>query len=140
MRSRPRSSAYRFSMADQRIYRLPGPPNASDACLIGILQQRRATRAFAPQPLSLGAVAQLLWAAQGLSSPEGLRTAPSAGALYPLELHLVAGHVADLPPGHYRYVPAQHTLKAVQTGDIRRLITKAALHRDWVAEAPPSRW
>lgn len=123
-------------MADQGMYGLPGPPSASDGCLIRILQGRRTIRAFTPQPLWLAEVAQLLWAAQGITSPEGLRTAPSAGALYPLELHLVAGDVEGLSPGHYRYAPAQHALKAVQGGDIRHGLAKAALNQDWVAEAP----
>jgi SagB-type dehydrogenase family enzyme len=123
-------------MADQGIYRLPQPPSASHGGLTGILQERRTTRAFAPQPLSLAEAARLLWAAQGISSPQGLRTAPSAGALYPLELHLVAGNVAGLASGHYRYVPAQHALQAVQAGDMRRGVAQAALDQAWVAEAP----
>jgi SagB-type dehydrogenase family enzyme len=123
-------------MADQGIYRLPEPPSAADGGLIGILQERRTIRAFAPQPLSLAEAAQLLWAAQGINSPQGLRTAPSAGALYPLELHLVAGNVAGLASGQYRYVPAQHALQAVQAGDMRRGIAQVALDQAWVAEAP----
>jgi SagB-type dehydrogenase family enzyme len=123
-------------MADQGVYRLPEPPSASEGCLNTILKARRTTRAFTAQPVSLVEVAQLLWAAQGITAPEGLRTAPSAGALYPLELHLLVGDVDDLPPGHYRYAPVQRALKAVQAGDMRHLIAKAALNQDWVAEAP----
>ncbi|MBP2671361.1 MAG: nitroreductase [candidate division NC10 bacterium] len=123
-------------MADQGIDSLPEPAIASDRCLNAILQNRRTTRAFSPQPVSLAEVAQLLWAAQGITSPEGYRTAPSAGALYPLELHLVAGDVEGLPAGHYRYQPRLHALKAADLGDNRQLIAKAALHQDWIAQAP----
>ncbi len=123
-------------MADQKTYSLPRPPIAADGRLNAVLQNRRTTRAFAPQSISLAEAAQILWAAQGITSREGLRTAPSAGALYPLELHLAAGDVEGLPPGHYRYAPVQHVLKAVDAGDIRHLIGKAALNQDWIAQAP----
>jgi SagB-type dehydrogenase family enzyme len=123
-------------MADQGIYRLPEPPSASEGCLHAILKDRRTTRAFAAQPVSLVEVARVLWAAQGITSPGGFRTAPSAGALYPLELHLLAGDVEGLPPGHYRYEPAQRALKAVHAGDMRHLVAKAALKQEWIAEAP----
>jgi SagB-type dehydrogenase family enzyme len=81
-------------------------------------------------------VAQLLWAAQGISSREGYRTAPSAGALYPLELHLVAGRVEGLPVGSYRYDPVRHALQVAMPVDIRQAIAKAALDQDWIAQAP----
>lgn len=74
-------------MADQGIYRLLGPASASDGGLIPILRERRTRRAFAPHALSLVEVAQLLWAAQAITSPEGpahgtlCRRALSAGAV-----------------------------------------------------------
>lgn len=123
-------------MANQGIHNLPAPPIAPDGCLNAMLWNRRTTRAFAPQSVSLAEVAQLLWAAQGTTSPEGFRTAPSAGALYPLELHLVAGDVAGLPAGSYRYSTARHALQLAVPGDLRHRIVKAALHQDWIAQAP----
>ena len=74
-------------MTDAESLRLPEPHLRGE--LAQAIQQRRSLRKFAPKPLSLETVAQLLWAAQGISSPDGLRTAPSGGALYPLELNLV---------------------------------------------------
>ena len=66
-------------MANEDIYRLPQPAGEQDACLSRILQARRTIRSFAPLPLSQVQASQLLWAAQGVTSPEGYRTAPSAG-------------------------------------------------------------
>ena len=83
-------------MAEKNIFRLPEPNLEANACLNPILQQRRTNRAFASRPVSITEVAQLLWAAQGITSREGYRTAPSAGALYPLELHVVVGTVEGL--------------------------------------------
>jgi SagB-type dehydrogenase family enzyme len=77
-----------------------------------------------------------LWAAQGISSRDGYRTAPSAGALYPLELQLVVGNVEGLPSGSYRYDAMNHTLEAMVPEDLRRTIAEAALHQGWIAQAP----
>ena len=78
----------------------------------------------------------LALAAQGITHSEGLRTAPSAGALYPLEVYLVAGRVATLPAGIYRYDPRRHQLVPTVSGDRRRELTLAALHQSWIADAP----
>jgi SagB-type dehydrogenase family enzyme len=98
------------------------------------LVKRRSTREFRSGPLSLPQVSQLLWAAQGITSPKGYRTAPSAGALYPLELYLVAGDVEELPAGIYRYVPRHHQLLAVIAGDKRASLAAAALGQEWIRE------
>jgi len=100
------------------------------------LALRRSIREFAPGPLSLVAVSQLLWAAQGVTHPDGLRTTPSAGALYPLEVYLVAGDVTGLEPGVYRYDPRHHRLSLQSAGDSRAGVVQATLGQDWVAEAP----
>jgi SagB-type dehydrogenase family enzyme len=122
-------------MAKEDNYRLPRPAGEQEACLSHILQARRTIRSFASLPLSQMQVAQLLWAAQGVTSPEGYRTAPSAGALYPLELHLVAGNIEGLPAGSYRYDPARHSLTAEIRGDLREHLAESALRQHWIAEA-----
>lgn len=123
-------------MAQKSVYDLPEAGAETDNCLNRILQQRRTHRAFASRPLSLSEVGQLLWAAQGISTPEGLRTAPSAGALYPLELHLLAGDVDGLPAGRYRYAPENRSLRAESRGDLRQVVATAALRQEWIATAP----
>ncbi len=100
------------------------------------LQLRRTIREFSVQPLALQALSQLLWAAQGVTSDRGLRTAPSAGALYPLEIYVVIGAVDDLSPGVYRYLPKTHRLKNVVEGDRRKETARAALGQWWMADAP----
>ena len=122
-------------MAEQDPYRLPAPGLGADNPLNPILQRRRTHRAFASRPLSVSEVAQLLWAAQGINSSAGYRTAPSAGALYPLELHLVSGEVEGLPTGSYRYDPRRHALVAGIGADLRQAVAGAALHQDWIAQA-----
>jgi len=115
---------------------LPRPELHGTMALEQALQQRRSRREFAAAPLALRDVAQVLWAAQGVTDARGLRTAPSAGALAPLEIYLVAGNVSDLPAGVYRYQPAAHTLAAVQAGDLRSQVTASALGQPALREAP----
>jgi SagB-type dehydrogenase family enzyme len=116
--------------------RLPEPSLDGKVPVERALALRRSVREFASEPLSLSAASQLLWAAQGVTEPGGGRTAPSAGALYPLEVYLVAGAVTDLPPGVYHYEPRRHRLVLSAKGDRRAGVAEAALDQDWVAEAP----
>lgn len=117
---------------------LPQPRTTGGVSVEQALAQRRSVRAYAPDPLALAQVAQLLWAAQGVTSAAGGRTAPSAGALHPLEVHLVAGAVVGLAPGVYRYVPDSHALVPTRSGDVRRALADAALGQDPVAAAGAS--
>jgi SagB-type dehydrogenase family enzyme len=123
-------------VAESSILRLPEPVSGPVGTLGALLRERRTVRAFSPEPLTLEQVGQLLWAAQGITSPDGFRTAPSAGALYPLELHLIAGAVTGLPVGHYRYVPARHGLDRLATADRRVAVAQAAHGQAWIAQAP----
>lgn len=102
----------------------------------GTLAQRRSLRSFAAVPLTAAEAGQLLWAAQGISDAKSLRTAPSAGATYPLVLYLVAGRVDGVATGVHRYLPQGHRLAAVSSGDLRPAIAAAALHKTWMQEAP----
>lgn len=109
------------------IVRLPKPEIDSGVSLEKCLAGRRSVRMFTGKPLSPADVSQLLWAAQGITSPEGFRTAPSAGALYPLTVYLVAGGMENLDPGVYRYDPVNHSLTRTVNTDRRRELTRAAL-------------
>lgn len=115
---------------------LPPPATSGRVSVEEALALRRSVREYRDEPLPLAAAAQLLWAAQGRSHPEGLRTAPSAGATYPLELYLVAGAVEGLDPAIYRYRPANHSLDVVRRGDHRTALAAAALEQECVANAP----
>lgn len=115
---------------------LPKPRTDSSFPVERALQHRRSVRDFSSAALTLNEIAQLLWSAQGVTRPEGYRTAPSAGALYPLELSLVAGNVIGLTPGVYRYEPSRHVLTPVSSGDRRGELALAALDQQWMETAP----
>jgi SagB-type dehydrogenase family enzyme len=114
---------------------LPEPRFESQVSLEETLLGRRSVREYADLPLSLEDVSQLLWAAQGITSDWGGRTAPSAGALYPLEVYLVVGSVDDLGVGVYKYQPQEHALFRVGDGDVRAELASAALGQSFVDEA-----
>ena len=114
---------------------LPAPRQDSGFSLERALHERRSVRDFGKTTLTQDEVSQLLWAAQGVTSRDGLRTAPSAGALYPLELYLVASNVQNLDPGIYKYVPAGHKLMKIIAGDQRHKLALAAHGQDSVGDA-----
>ena len=119
--------------------KLPPPVKTGGMPLAEALDVRRTVRRFASRPLDLAQVSQLLWSADGMSDPRGLRTAPSAGATYPLDHYLVVGErgVKDLPAGVYHYRVEAHALApVVTTGDVRAAVARASLHQSWMAEAP----
>ena len=118
------------------VIKLPQPRQDGKTSVESALRHRRATREFRNTPLALAEVSQLLWAAQGITSPEGRRTAPSAGALYPLEVFVVAGNVDGLPAGVYRYRPQGHDLTRVVEGDRRVELSSAAQEQTWLKGAP----
>lgn len=105
--------------------KLPEPRHASATSLEQALLDRKAPRQFGAAPVTLEEVGQLLWAAQGITGRYGRRAAPSAGALYPIEVLLVAANVTGLPPAVYRYRPATNDLVRIAEGDRRPAIAEA---------------
>jgi SagB-type dehydrogenase family enzyme len=115
---------------------LPVPRTESSMSVEEALLMRRSVRSYRDEAITLEEIGQLVWAAQGITGAGGLRTAPSAGALYPLEILVVAGNVTDLVPGVYRYDPAGRTLTRLRKGDVRKDLAGAALGQDAVEKAP----
>jgi SagB-type dehydrogenase family enzyme len=118
------------SPAEAIITVLPPPVLSSDLSLEEALNRRRSERDYGDQPLAVAELGQLLWAAQGITNERGFRTAPSAGALYPLELYLVNAE------GVFRYEPVSHQLKLVKQTDARPALYEAALKQEPVLRAP----
>lgn len=114
---------------------LPKPQLAGKISLEETLNKRRTVRSYSKQAITLTELGQLLWACQGITSSDGKRTAPSAGALYPLEIFIVVGNVKDLGAGIYRYKPDEHILKLVESGDKRIDLKNAALSQDQILTA-----
>lgn len=109
---------------------LPAPNVQGSMSLEETLAQRRSVRQFADRSLTQAELGQLLWAAQGVTGSQGQRTAPSAGARYPLETYVV------LPEGVYHYQPQEHQLRLHLAGDQRAALHAVTLRQDAVLQAP----
>jgi len=109
---------------------LPTPAQRGGVSLEEALSKRRSVREFREEPLTPAEISQLLWAGQGITEPRGLRTAPSAGALYPLELYVATGE------GVYHYSPQSHRLAILSPEDTRLRLWEAGLNQGALREAP----
>jgi SagB-type dehydrogenase family enzyme len=121
--------------------KLPPPRFRGEMSVEEAILKRRSRREYLDKPLTLGQLSQLLWAAQGVTEPAlwvGLRSAPSAGGLYPLELYAVVREngVEGLEAGVYHYLPHDHAIRAVVRGDISRELMAACIDQEWVGAAP----
>ncbi len=104
---------------------------------------RRSIRDYVDMPISIEQLSQLLWATYGISETRwGLKTTPSAGATYPLEIYVVVGEKRvsllsgdTLQPGVYKYDPYTHSVRLVRAGDFMEELSKAAVNQRWVREA-----
>jgi SagB-type dehydrogenase family enzyme len=117
---------------------LPRDWPLAEARLSPLLQHRRSRRTFARDPLPLDALAYMLWAAQGITALAGnhpLRTAPSAGALYPVETYVSIQNVADLPPGLYHFNVADFELELMRSGSQADDLATACLNQGFLTRA-----
>ena len=115
---------------------LPRPQCDGAVSLEKALLHRRSVRDFSSRRLELWHISQLAWAAQGITGPDVHRTAPSAGALFPLGLYVAVGNVIGLAPGIYKYGIRDHDLIHWLQGDKRRQLCEAALSQSSILQAP----
>ena len=125
-------------------YILPSPKTEGNVSVEEALANRRSHRRFQNRELSAEQLSQILWAAYGITEPipnrpslrGGLRTTPSAGALYPLEIYVAVGNVAGIEAGVYKYFPQEHKIIRTIDKDIREELSAAALGQNTVRDAP----
>lgn len=128
--SKPTLTAATTMPAQQQDIPLPAPRTQGPLSLEEALARRRSIRAYTAEPLRLEEIAQLFWAAQGVTASWGGRTAPSAGATYPLQVY------AATAEGVYHYLPAGHRARMTHPEDLREALWVAGLHQAWIREAP----
>jgi SagB-type dehydrogenase family enzyme len=131
-----RQSERTKSYADAERIALPSPQGYRGPSLEEVVEARRSIRDYSAQSLSLEGLSLLLHAAQGITEQRwGFRAAPSAGALYPIELYAVVHNVTGLEPGIYHYAVQGHELELLQMGNFRAAVTRAGLWQDFLGEA-----
>lgn len=117
---------------------LPTPSEESDVSVEEAIANRRSRREYGERALTRHELGQLLWAAQGITErTNGFRAAPSAGALYPLEVYVVVGTpgVEDLETGVYRYRPVNHEIDREDSKNVQSELRGATLDQENVEEA-----
>jgi SagB-type dehydrogenase family enzyme len=130
-----------FKIPGERIMKLPKAGTEGEVSLETTIKSRRTVRSFASTPLTLGQLAQLFWAAQGITEDRGYkRAAPSGGALYPMDIYGVVGVncVEGIKAGIWHYQPRDHSVSLVSEGDLRSEVARASLSQMWMANAPVS--
>jgi len=113
-----------------KVIQLPAPVLKGRVSVEEALSKRESIRHFTPDPLTTAELSQVLWAAQGITRNWGGRTAPSAGALFPLELYLV------LQDGFFHYKPNSHQLIRISDQNFIEDLASAALDQQCVRESP----
>ena len=116
--------------------RLPSPRSEGILSLEGAISSRRSVRNYSSNPISLEQLSQILWAAQGITH-NGLRSSPSAGALYPMELYVIirSNGVENVVAGIYHYDNRNHTMTLVKQGDFSEDLQRATDDQESVGAA-----
>jgi SagB-type dehydrogenase family enzyme len=123
---------------DKNKIELPAPELMGKMTFQEVLKKRKSIRSFSTKPLNLKQLSYVLWASTGIQRKQGnyeFRTAPSAGALYPIETYLVVNNVEDLEKGVYHYSIKNHLLQQLRLGDFSKDVTLAALEQSMCMQA-----
>ncbi|MCX5874415.1 MAG: SagB/ThcOx family dehydrogenase [Deltaproteobacteria bacterium] len=123
--------------------KLPKPAFTGKMSVESAMLKKKSVRHFSKDPLTLEQVSQLLWAANGALPVDAIsgatvKTLPSAGGIYPLEIFLLTGSdtVKGLPAGIFQYYAISNSLVQISQGDGRLALAQAALSQLWIASAP----
>jgi SagB-type dehydrogenase family enzyme len=128
---------YKFYPSSKTV-KLPSQLQKETLSLAEVLQKRKSIRAFSTQSLSKTDLAFLLWASTGIQRIEHgyeFRTAPSAGALYPIETYIAANNVEEIAKGIYHYNIRNHFLEEIKIGNFGDALAHAALNQKMCATA-----
>lgn len=142
----PRGSGFRFKDPEPfktypnplSVVELPPPEEEGGIPLWTALSRRRSRRDYSAKPITREQLSQLIWGSYGVSGRYGtyyLRTAPSAGALYPVETYLVVNSVEEVETGLYHYNPPKHNLEQLKKGDLGKALARACLGQGMIATA-----
>jgi len=117
---------------------LPSPDDFRGLYTEDAIQRRRSVRDYSGQPMTLEELSRLLYYTGGINAERWghrLRSAPSAGALYPIEVYLVVHQVDSLKPGLYHYAVRNHVLELLRAGDLQGKIVRHGLMQEFLGQA-----
>lgn len=109
-----------------------------EARITPLLQNRRSLRKYSPEPISIKELSFLLWASQGITAQSGkyyFRTAPSGGALYPIETYVSVHCVEGLQAGLYHFDPEMFRLERLTEITVEKDLSKACLNQTFISSS-----
>ncbi|AQQ08305.1 SagB-type dehydrogenase domain protein [Sedimentisphaera cyanobacteriorum] len=127
------------SYPESKTIKLPAAKPNSDMSVHEALKTRRSVRSYSQRPLKINELSYLLWSSTGISDTSrgfAFRTAPSAGALYPIETYIAVNNAEKLSPGVYHYNIRKHCLEQLREADVSGETARAALGQQMCAQAP----
>ncbi len=136
-RNKPEKPPQYKNYTDTMTIKLP-EPEYQRITLEEAIKKRRSVRNYSGKPVTMSQLSQLVFSAQGTTGKtygKPLRTTPSAGALYPFEIYVIANNVDTLDQGIYHYGVLNHTLELVESGDFRKKITSAGLKQEMLGDS-----
>jgi SagB-type dehydrogenase family enzyme len=137
LRSKPKKPPPYKTYPHTTVIKLP-KPEYRGMTLEETIKKRRSVRNYSGKPLTLLQLSQLLFSAQGITGSmydQPLRTAPSAGALYPFEVYVVVNNVTGVSQGIYHYAVLSHSLELIKAGNFRKEITSAGLKQEMLGDS-----
>jgi SagB-type dehydrogenase family enzyme len=137
LRSKPKLPPLYKKYPESKQVPLP-KPDYRGMVLEDAIKKRRSVREYSSRPLELYQVSQILFAGQGLTGTlhgRPVRSAPSAGALYPFEVYVIVNNVEGLQKGIYHYSVIHHALELIRSGDFKSDITSAGLKQEMLGES-----
>lgn len=122
----------------EEIIKLPEPKTTEGPPIWECFRKRRSIRDYKNKPVKLEELSQILWGSYGVTAKEWgyyLKTAPSAGALYPIEIYVASFKVEGLKKGIFHFNPEDMTLRGIFEGDYSKAITRACLGQDFIMDS-----
>jgi SagB-type dehydrogenase family enzyme len=116
---------------------LPAPDLAPARATAETIAARRSVRSYSTQPTTAAELSRVLFLTSGISAGlhgNARRTAPSSGALYPIEVYAVVHNVAGVEPGVYHYAYREHALELVRAGDMREHVVAQGLGQEFLGQ------
>ena len=116
---------------------LPQPETSGGPSTGQAIASRRSTRSYSTKPMTIAALSQVLFLTTGITADRwgnARRTAPSSGALYPIETYAVVHNVEDVERGVYHYAIREHELELVVAGDMRARVVDQAIEQEFLGE------
>jgi len=118
-------------------FTLPPPRLDGGPATARTIASRRSTRQYSTMPMQAGELSTLLFLTTGISGDRWgnvRRTAPSSGALYPIEVYAVVHNVEGLQRGVYHYAVRDHELELVRADDLRAQVVDQGIGQEFLGQ------